>query len=221
MRGAVGILLLICLPLVMVTHLLAQETGQVCVRSFEDRDGDGLRDPDERTIARGVSAGLRNRAGVTIASRLLEDSPFAADGLLCFDRVLAGDYQIALRSAEFSNTTSAVFEASVSPGEAPALVEFGLQPLQMAEASGASRTVIDAALVDAVLRGLAGGLILITLMSLIGLLLYFAFFLRRLTRVRAKPYRARPSGDALREPAPGGGSAPLFAEDNTDAAAAT
>ncbi len=221
MRGAIRRLLLICLPLVMVPQLLAQETGQVCVRSFEDRDGDSLRDPDERTIARGVSAGLLNRAGVTIASRLLEDSPFAADGLLCFDLLPAGDYQIALRSAEFNITTAAVFNATVSPGEAPALVELGLQPLQVAEPSGgASRIAIDAALVDAVLRALAGSLIVVVIMSFIGLLLYFAFFRRRLMRAPAKPYRAPLSGDALHRPAPAGGLQPLFENDETDASAA-
>ena len=98
-----------CLFLLSLQAALAQDTGQVCVQSFEDRDGDGLRDPDERAIAQGIAAGLRNMAGVTIASLLLEDSPFAADGLLCFDQLLAGDYQIALRSAEFSNTTAASF----------------------------------------------------------------------------------------------------------------
>lgn len=221
MRGAVRRLLLICLPFVLLAATVAQETGQVCVRSFEDRDGDGLRDPDERAIAHGVSASLRNRAGVTIASRLLGDSPFAADGLLCFDRLLAGDYQISLRSAEFTNTTSAVFSASVSPGVAPALVEFGLQPLQVAEPSrGASRIAIDAALVEAVLRGLAGSLILITLMSFIGLLLYFAFFRRRLKRAPAMPHRPPLSGDALRKPVPDGGSPPLVVNDETDASAA-
>ena len=180
MGGAVGRLLLMCLPFVMLPHLLAQETGQVCAQSFEDRDGDGLRAADERTIARGVSAGLRNGAGVTIASRLLEDSPFAADGLLCFEQLRAGDYQIRLRSAEFTFTTAAVYSASVSPGEAPALVEFGLQRLQKAAPSrGVSRIAIDAAEAAALLRGLMGGLIAFALLLLLGLLLLVAVIRRR------------------------------------------
>lgn len=178
MRGG---LLWICLSLALLPPaMLAQETGQVCAQSFEDRDGDGLRDPDERAIAHGVSAGLGNLAGITIAARLLEDSPFAADGLLCFDDLPAGDYQITLRSAEFTITTAAVYSASVSPGAAPALVEFGLQPLQAAEPSpGASRLTVDVALVEAVLRALAGGAVAVAILSVIGLLTFLAIFRRR------------------------------------------
>lgn len=181
MRGGHAGLLLICLSLVLLPPaMLAQETGQVCAQSFDDRDGDGLRDPDERAIAHGVSAGLQNLAGVTIASRLQEDSPFAADGLLCFDDLPAGDYQITLRSAEFTMTTAAVFSASVSPGSAPALVEFGLQPLQVAEPRpGAARLKIDDALVEAVLRALVGGAVAVAILSVIGLLTFLAIFRRR------------------------------------------
>ncbi|MCY4064725.1 MAG: hypothetical protein OXG53_20365 [Chloroflexi bacterium] len=208
------------MPFVLLSTTLAQDTGQVCVQSFEDRDGDGLRDSDERAIAHGVSAGLQNPAGVTIASRLLEDSPFAADGLLCFDQLLAGDYQISLRSAEFTITTAAVFSASVSPGAAPALVEFGLQPLHAEEPSpGASRLKIDATLVEAVLPFLVGGAVVLAILSVIGLLTFLAVFRRRMKRAPAMPNRAPLSGDARREPVPDGGS-PLFADEETDTPAA-
>ena len=177
MRGGLARLFLICLPFVSLPTMLAQETGQVCAQSFEDRDGDGTRGPDERSIAHGVSASLRNQAGLTIATRLLEDSPFAAEGILCFDDLPAGDYQINLRSAEFTSTTAAVFSASVSPGAAPALVEFGLQPLPAAAPRHeTARDTFDAALVAAILRGLAGSLqswsqelSIIALLSLLGL----------------------------------------------------
>lgn len=185
MGGGLARLFVICLSFVMLPATLAQETGQVCVQSFDDRNGDGLRDPDERPIAHGVSAGLGNQAGVTIATRLLEDSPFAADGLLCFDDLPAGDYQISLRSAEFTITTAAVFSASVNPGAAPALVEFGLQPLQVvAPKPEAARLKIDASLVEAFLRALAGGAIVVAILSVIGLLTYLAVFRRRLSPKR-------------------------------------
>ena len=171
---------MICLSFVLLPTMLAQETGQICAQSFEDRNGDGLRDPDERAIAHGVSASLGNPAGVTISSRLLEDSPFAADGLLCFDDLPAGDYQLTLRSAEFTITTAAVFSASVSPGAAPALVELGLQSLQVAEPSpGPARLKLDADLVAAVLRALAGGAVVVAISSVIGLLIFLAIFRRR------------------------------------------
>ena len=195
MRGGHARLLFICLSFVLLPTTLAQETGQVCAQSFEDRDGDGTRGPDETAIAHGVSAALRNLEGITFASRLMDDSPFAAEGILCFDDLPAGDYQISLRSAEYIMTTAAVFSASVSPGAAPALVEFGLQTLHVAEPSpGASRLKIDAAPVEAVLRALAGGLIVVAALSVIGMLTFLAIFRRR-RRALALPNRAPMSGD--------------------------
>ena len=228
---------MICLLFVLVRPVLAQDTGQVCAQSFEDRDADGLRDPDERAIAYGVGASLQNAAGVTIASLLLEDSPFAADGLLCFDQLLAGDYQIILRSAEFSTTTSASFSASVNPGAAPALVEFGIRSLQVAESNrGATRIALDAAALDAILLGLIGSLIMVLIMSAIGLLLYLLVFRRRLKRAAAMPHpppvsaapaplvtgippqpgASMPGPDPLRKHIPGAGSPLLFADEETD-----
>ena len=172
--------LLLCLLLVMAPPLLAQDTGQLCVRSFDDRDGDGLRGPDEGAIAHGVSAGLRNPAGVIIATLLLEDSPFADNGILCFDQLRAGDYQISLRSAEYASTTAAAFAASVNPGDPPALLEFGLQPLRLTEPSRPAPDVaIDAALVEAVLRGTAGAAIVAVILCLILLLIYLVVSRRR------------------------------------------
>lgn len=187
-RGGIALrwLILLGLPFALALPASAQDAGQVCALSFADRDADGLHAPDEVAIAHGVSASLQNAAGVTIASLLLEDSPFAADGLLCFDQLLAGDYQITLRSNEFSNTTSASFAASVNPGAAPPLVEFGLQPLPIAGSSRSpAPTAINAAAVNAVLRGLTGSLIMFLIMSLIGLLIYLLVFRRRLQRAAA------------------------------------
>ena len=208
---------------------MAQDTGQICVQSFEDRDADGLRDPDERAIAHGIGASLRNNAGVTIASMLLEDSPFASDGLLCLDQLLAGDYRIVLTSAEFISTTSASFAAAVRPGAAPALVEFGVRALNAQSSNrGATPISIDAAAFNALLRGLIASLIVVVIMSVIGLLIYAFVFRRRLKRAAAIPYSAplvtgmppepglpMPSLDPIRNHPPNAG-APPFAEDETD-----
>ncbi len=200
-------LLLIALQLALALAGLAQDTGQICAQSFEDRDADGLRDPDEWAIRHGIGASLQNSAGVTIASRLLEDSPFAADGLLCFDQLLAGDYQLSLRSSEFTSTTAAAFAASVQPGAAPMLVEFGAQPLVTAASSRREAPFfIDAATLNALLRGLLGSLVMFLIMSLIGALIYVVVFRRRLKRAALKPYSAPVS------------AAPLsFAHDEADA----
>lgn len=222
-------LLLICPPLLLASLLLAQDSGQICVRSFDDRDVDGLRAPGEAPVAHGISASLNNAAGVTIASLLLEDSALAADGLLCFDKVPAGDYQILLRSNEFFSTTSASFSASVSPGAAPPLLEFGVQPL-LAEAPSRSPAQF-AEVAKAVLPVLIACLIMIVFMSVIGLLACLVVFRRRAKRADDPPLSAAPalSGippppanttptvDPLRKHSASAGSPPLFADEETDA----
>jgi hypothetical protein len=203
-------LLLICLPFLLTRILLAQDTGQVCVLSYEDRDGDGSRDADERSIAHGIGASLLNTSGVTIASALLDDSPFAANGLICFDQLLAGEYQILLTSAEFASTASASFTASVNPGEAPARFEFGARSLHLAESAGASATAIavDAAAAEALVQGLIDGAIIFVIMSVTGLLICLLVFRRRFKRVAAMPYP--PPVAPTQNPS-------LFADDYTDA----
>lgn len=221
--------LLIFLPFLLASLLLAQDSGQICVQSFEDRDADGLRAPDEGPVAHGISASLNDAAGVTIASLLLEDSPLAADGLLCFDGVLAGDYQISLRSNEFFSTTSASFAASVSPGAAPPLLEFGVQPLLQTTPSRSPAQF--AAVANAIVPVLIAGLIMIVLMSVVGLLVLLVVFRRRAKRVDEPPQSAAsaltgippasasatPTVDPLRKHNPAAGSPPLFADEETDA----
>lgn len=227
-------LLLIC-PLMLISLMpQAQDTGQICVQSYEDRDGDGLRDADEAAIAGGIGASLRNAAGVTIASQLLEDSPFAAKGLICFDLLLAGDYSISLTSAEYNATTASSFAASVNPGAAPALFEFGARSLRAAQSSGESGAgfAIDPAALDSALRGLVGSFIVVMIMSVVGLLIYFLLFRRRLKRASmtrppapaplpAGPPQQllspEPGRDRLAKHRPSAGSPPIFADEDTDA----
>lgn len=208
--------LVICALFAGAPPMRAQDTGQVCVQSFDDRDGDGARAADEGAIAQGVGASLQNPDGVTIAARLLEDSPFAADGLLCFDDLPAGDYQLRLSSAEFRFTTSASFAATVAPGRAPPLYELGLKPLFAPPASrGRSATAVDAAALTALLPVLIGGLAAVALIGVCCQLAYvFAFRRRRATPL---PHPAAPSRDAPDRHQPSAGSPPLFDDDETDA----
>lgn len=222
---------LICLPFLMTSLLLAQDKGQVCVQSFADGDGDGARDADERAITRGIGAGLQNAAGVIIASRLLEDSSFAARGLICFDQLLAGDYQIIVTSAEYAGFATRAFAATVNPGAAPMLVEIGFRPLDSAAAGrGTPAITVDAAAAAAVGKALIGSMIAGAVMSLLGLLLYLLVFRRRMQRAARglasapappglpPPSSApKPAADMRQKHAPSAGSPLLFADDETDA----
>ena len=67
------LLVLACL-LLMGAPLTAQDTGQICVQAFDDLNQDGVRDPDEAPISRGIAASLLNAAGVTIDTGLMQGS---------------------------------------------------------------------------------------------------------------------------------------------------
>ncbi len=218
---------LLCLPLFMTNMLVAQDTGQVCVQSYEDRDADGIRDADEMSVTQGIGAGLSDAAGVTIASRLLEDSPFAARGLICFEQLLAGDYQITMTSAEYAGAAATTFAASVNPGDPPALIEYGVRPLQGA-ASGpaASGISLDAEAAEALAIALIGSMIVGAAMSVIGLLVFLALFRRRSRRASLAPavggkapqsLASIAEADPLHKLAPSAGSPLLFTDEETDA----
>ena len=216
-RWLAGLCFAICLLLLSLPHAAAQETGQICVRSFDDRDRNGLRDADEGAVAHGVGASVHKLDGVTIGAALLEDSPFAADGLLCFDDLPAGDYRLRLTSAEFASTTATAFEAAVRPGSAPPLLEFGLTPLfDGAESRGRAPFALDADAIDALTRVMAGGLIVIASLAVCGLAMAVFLFRRRSQRM-ARRHREGASAQARQTHRAGAGSPPHFADDATDA----
>ncbi len=212
---------------------LAQDTGQICLQAYADDNENGIRDEIEAPISRGVAASLLNERGITIASLLLQD---AADGLLCFDGLFAGDYQVVISSSEYQATTATSASASVHPGAAPARIDFGAKrlvgeylpdPVAIVGAldPAAMQTLIVAALAS------AGAIVV---MSLLGALIYFLLIRRRLRRRPSpRPSAAPPVApagapphsdetDAYLRPRqrldPNQGSPLLFADDDQDLA---
>ncbi len=224
-------------PLLLVAPVaLAQDTGQICLLAYADDNENGIRDEIEAPISRGVAASLLNERGITIASLLLQDAPYAADGLLCFDGLFAGDYQVVISSSEYQATTASSASASVLPGAAPARIDFGAKrlvgeympdPVAIVGAldPAATQTLIVAALVA------AGAIVL---MSLLAVLVYFLLIRRRLRRGRKPRPSAAPAlplaglpphsdeTDAYLRPRqrldPNQGSPLLFADDDQDLA---
>ena len=209
---------------------LAQDTGQICVLAFVDNDEDGQRAEDEAPISRGIAASLLDESGVTIRSQLMEDSPAAVDGLLCFDELLAGEYWVVASSSAYFATSANEVEASVVPGAPPARIDIGFKSLAVATSPG---IVTDLALLDEeTLRTLtlAGGVVfaLIIVLSMIGCLGVFAL-LRRRRRMRSRrrdtidermPARPRPDEEPALAPMPTKdprhGSPPLFSDKDQD-----
>ena len=116
-RGRALALAILAYALVIAS---AQDTGQICLLAFVDQDEDGRRATTELPIKRGIAAGLLDERGVTIRSLLLNDSAYAAEGLLCFEGLLAGEYGVIVSSSEYNATTPTMTKAIVRPGAPPA-----------------------------------------------------------------------------------------------------
>lgn len=108
-------------------------SGQLCLRAFEDRNANGRLDPGEPLITRGISANLANADGIIIQTELIDDSPQAAQGILCFQRLEAGQYTLSAASADYSPTTNTAFVTSVAPNSIPQVFDLGLQVIVAVE----------------------------------------------------------------------------------------
>ena len=156
--------------------LRAQETGKICVLSYDDRNQNGLRDAGEPPIAQGIGLHLLTPRSVTIASMMLEESPDAARGLACFEGLPAGDYMALMTSADYIAMSASSFNAAVTLGGAPVRFDFGVNPLTSVGLTAAPPNQT----LPGVLFAAAASLIVSGLMLIIGLLIYFAVFRPRL-----------------------------------------
>lgn len=173
------------LILLLTPGLLAAQPsgGQFCVRAFEDRDSDGQRDAEEPALTRGLSINLMDASNVTVASTLLEQSPTAAQGIVCFVNLATGQYTISVTSAEYNPTTPTSLTTTISADAVPTVVEFGGRPTVGGETpQPVSSSPIADTDRDQLLRiGLAGlgALVVIAGMGILGVLVYLIAFRRR------------------------------------------
>jgi len=158
----------------------AQQTGgQLCVRSFEDRNGNGKLDAGEPLLTRGVSVNLLDVGGITVASALLDDSPTAAQGVVCFQFLTAGQYSVVVTSADFNATTPATVTTTIADGAVPTVVEFGGQrpgaPTAAPAGSGAAAQTSEDELVRLVIS-IVGTIIVVAGMVFLGIIVYALAF---------------------------------------------
>ena len=115
----------IALGLVASPAAAQDDGGQFCVRSYEDTNANGIFDTEsERLITRGVSVELLEASGVVISSALLDQSPNASLGLICFYNLSSGEYTVLMSSADYVATTQRLVTESVD-STAPTIIEFG------------------------------------------------------------------------------------------------
>jgi hypothetical protein len=144
-RRAVVLTLLLVVTFTASAPLRAQDaaTGQFWVRAFEDRDGNGTRDPGEPLITGGLGVSLLTGNGIVIATGLLDESPYAAQGQIGFQFLTPGEYTLVIAAPEFRATTESSFTRTIAAGTIPMLVEFGAQriPLDAAPEGAADSAV--------------------------------------------------------------------------------
>jgi hypothetical protein len=183
--------LILILILAMSGVAVAQQTGgQLCVRSFEDRNGSGKLDAGEPVLTRGISVNLLDAGGITIASALLDTSPTAAQGVVCFQFLAAGQYSVVITSADFTATTPATVTTTISEGGVPTVVEFGGQRAgvaTVAPAGSSAAPLSQESELARVIISVLGALVVIAGMVVLGVLVYMVAFRARRAVTRINP----------------------------------
>ena len=181
--------------------LTAQENSEFCVQAFEDRNGNGIQDTGEPFITRGISAQLGNADGIITQTALIDTSPTAGRGLMCFVSQPA-QYTLTITSADFVATTATNMTVTLSAGQ-NLLLEYGGQRIQANPIADAQTEATDTETEDqrierAVVAG-AGASVTMCLTLFIGFVLYM-IFLRGRGRPQPQPYGYYPDDGRYRPP---------------------
>lgn len=178
-------LIIIAVLVLISTAVQAQGGGQFCVRAFGDTNANGSLDAGEALLTRGINVNLLNAQNVTIASALLDQSPTAAQGVVCFQFLAAGQYTIDISSADYKATTPASITTTITDdGSLPTVVEFGGQPITAPAATTETAATVstDDAQTQQLIRILvsaAGTLIVVLGMGILGVIVYLLAFGRQ------------------------------------------
>lgn len=179
-----GLSILILL-LAIAGAVAAQSGGMFCVRAFEDRNANGTLDAGEPLLTRGVSVNLLDAQNVTIASSLLDQSPTAAQGVVCFQGLAPGQYTMSITSADYNATTPAIMTTSISANDLPVVMEFGGQrPAAQITATPAASAALDREMVARIVVSGLGALVAVAGMAFLGVIVYALAF---------RPRRAAPA----------------------------
>jgi hypothetical protein len=113
-----------------VSNAFAQGSGgQFCVRSYEDTNSNTVFDSEsERLVTRGISVELLDQSGIIVGSALLDRSPNASQGIVCFYNLREGSYSVLVSSADYIATSDRLVTKAVQ-STSPTIVEFGARRL--------------------------------------------------------------------------------------------
>jgi hypothetical protein len=188
------------------TAAARQTGGQLCVRSFEDRNANGKLDAGEPLLTRGISVNLLDAGGITVASALLDESPTAAQGVVCFQFLAAGQYSVVVTSADITATTPSTVTTTIADGSLPTVVEFGGQraavPTPSGGTSSAPALVDQSAELGRIVVAALGALVVVGAMVFLGFIVYTLAFRGR-----------RPTPAAALDPRTTGSTPPVHIHD--------
>lgn len=211
--------LLIIVAILTVASLAAyaqEGDGQICIRAFEDRNSNAVFDANEPPITQGVSVNLMSSAGVTIDSKLLVDSQTAAQGVVCFQQLLIGDYTVLITSADYSAVTPTTFNASVVAGSVPVRFDFGATLIggdtSITTSSDTTTQASQNQVMEGILFGIIGAIVVMGILVIAGMFIYFAVFRSRMNRIAATQSTGsfRPVTGPMPAYNPGTGSMPAY-----------
>lgn len=175
----------------------AQTGGQFCVRAYEDRNANQALDPGEPFLTRDVAAALMDAGGIVIASALMDDSPTAAQGVICFQFLPAGQYTMQITSASYVPTTPDTVTAAIGAGTLPTVVEYGARRADALAPAAAQQPAAAFTLPDSgpVRVGLAllGALLVMAVLAALGALIYLLVVRPRPAAPAAAPARRAPT----------------------------
>ncbi len=176
----------VLLTLLSITGVIwaQQSGGDFCVRAFEDRNANSVRDMGdgeafEPLLKAGIGADLLDETGVIVASALLADSPTADQGVICFQLLPEGQYTIQITSAEYRPTTPDTMTATIRAGELPAVMELGVQTLVGLPVVPTFTTTDQTSQLERVLIAAAGAVVIALVMQVLGLMIYLIRFGRK------------------------------------------
>jgi hypothetical protein len=183
------------------------DDGQFCVQAYEDRNGNGQLDPGEPPITRSIGANLIDANGVIIATGLLDTSPTAARGVICFLNLPVGQYTMMISSADFEPTGSDNMTVNISGQGLPTIFEYGAQRIDVEAfpAEGTGRQVDQRQALERILVAGLGGALTMVIVGFIGLVLYLLVLRQRTPR----PEPIDPNAYYMRPPPTTGSMPPV------------
>ncbi len=185
------VILVVVVITTMTMTIHAQSDAQFCVRAFEDRNGNGERDPGEPLLTRGLAANLVDSSGVIIQTALLDNSPTGAQGVICFEGLANQQYTLEITSADYIATTMDNMTVNITTDAQTrtTVFEYGGQRVDVsASAVGETAAEIDQeAAIERLLFSSLGALAAMLGSLVIGLILYLVFLRGRARRAALAP----------------------------------